>query len=83
MIENREQFFNAIRSAQSLAERNAIAAEWLRDISSDCPVVLDKFPDACAGFFSAVLYSADNAETAELLALAIRGAYIIGRVSER
>lgn len=82
MTEKRDQLFTAIRNAQSLAERNSIATEWLRDIASDSVVLSKQFPTDCAAFFSAVVYSADDAATAELLGCAIRGAYILGRVSK-
>lgn len=80
-LDKRDEFFTGIKNAQSLAERERIAAEWLRAISSEDVILLDEFPRDCAAFFGATAYCIDDAKTADLIGRAIHGAYIIGQVS--
>lgn len=83
MTEKHAKLFTAIKQSKTIAERERIAAEWLRDIAAEGVVLVDEFPTDCAAYFACAAYCSDNVGTAEVIAYGIRGAYLIGAATSK
>lgn len=79
----REQLFDALKQAESIAEREQVAAEWLQETVGNGTVLTADFPTDCAPYFASAAYLAPSADHADVIAYGMRAAYLAGAAASK